>query len=405
MGRLEKSKDSQRFLQKIIDLLPIRIFWKDKDLRYMGCNEIFAKDAGKNRSEDLIGKDDFQMGWKEQAKIYQNDDRAVIQSGKAKFNFEEPQTTPKGDKIWIKTSKMPLIDLDGNSIGILGVYEDITETKRMEKALASAQAQLLQSEKFAAIGQLAAGVAHEINNPIGFINNNLEMLAIYIDDYTKILGIYDDLILAIEQGDLKKSREVVGEIKSFSQYIDLKYMTDDLHKLFQQTQKGVERIQKVVTDLRTFAREDAGILNLIKIEEVLDSLLSIVYNELGAKVDLKKDYADTPLIKGSPQRLGQVFMNVLLNAAQAMDGKGTIEIKTYVKDKNVCVDIKDTGKGIKPEHLKKIFDPFFTTKPVGQGTGLGLSVSYEIIKKHGGQIRVRSQEGEGSTFTVSLPMP
>lgn len=98
-------------------------------------------------------------------------------------------------------------------------------------------------------------------------------------------------------------------------------------------------------------------------------------------------------------------MNVLLNAAQAMDGKGTIEIKTYVKDKNVCVDIKDTGKGIKPEHLKKIFDPFFTTKPVGQGTGLGLSVSYEIIKKHGGQIGVRSQEGEGSTFTVSLPMP
>jgi len=401
----EKSKNSRKFLQKIIDLLPVRIFWKDKDLRYMGCNEILAKDAGKNRPEDLIGKDDFQMGWKEQAKIYQDDDRIVIKSGKAKLNFEEPQTTPQGDEIWIKTSKMPLTDLDGNLIGILGVYEDITERKRAEKDLGLTQAQLVQSEKLASIGQLAAGVAHEVNNPIGFISNNLEMLAVYIDDYTKILMMYDELMTTIQQGDVEKSKTVVEEIKTFSKDINLEYIINDLRKLFEQTQKGIERVQKIVKDLRTFAREDVNATDLIKVEEVIDSVLSIVYNEIKYKADLKKNYTDTPMIKGNPQGLGQVFINLLVNAVQAIDDKGVVEIKTYVQDRNVCVDIRDTGKGIKSEHLRRIFDPFFTTKPVGQGTGLGLSVSYEIVKKHGGEIKAQSKEGEGATFTVLLPIP
>ncbi|MFA6216793.1 MAG: PAS domain-containing protein [Candidatus Omnitrophota bacterium] len=133
--REEESKNSQRLLQRIIDLLPIRVFWKDKNLKYIGCNEIFAKDAGKNSAEDLIGKDDYQMGWHEQAKIYQADDQAVIKSGKAKLNFEEPQTTPEGGKIWLKTSKVPLIDSKGNEIGILGTYEDITKRKQEESEL------------------------------------------------------------------------------------------------------------------------------------------------------------------------------------------------------------------------------------------------------------------------------
>jgi signal transduction histidine kinase len=277
--------------------------------------------------------------------------------------------------------------------------------KQAQKDLDFTQAQLLESEKLASIGQLAAGVAHEINNPIGFISNNLEMLATYIDDYNKILGMYDVLMTAVQQGDLKKARSEAEDIKSFSKDIDLNYITNDLSKLFDQTQKGVERVEKIVKDLRIFAREDINAMSLFKVEEVIDSVLSIVYNELTFKADLKKTYAQTPIIKGSPQRLGQVFINLLVNAADSIDKKGMVEIKTYVKDKNVCVDIKDTGKGIKKEYLNKIFDPFFTTKPVGQGTGLGLSVAYEIVKKYGGRIKVQSKEGEGSTFTVFLPIP
>jgi len=278
------------------------------------------------------------------------------------------------------------------------------ELKEAYDNLKSTQEQLAQSEKMASIGQLAAGVAHEINNPIGFISNNIEMLASYIDDYMKILKMYDDLMAAVQQGDFEKARSEADEIKSFSSDIDLEYILDDLKKLFDQTQKGIERVQKIVKDLRTFAREGVDTLSVIKVEEVIDSVLSIVHGELRYKVDLKKSYANTPFIKGSPQRLGQVFINLLVNAAQAIDQKGVVEIRTYVEDKHVCVDIRDTGRGIKSENLKKIFDPFFTTKPVGQGTGLGLSVSYEIIKRHGGDIRVQSQEGQGSTFTVSLPI-
>jgi len=131
----QENKDSRALLQRIIDLLPIRIFWKDKDLRYLGCNAIFAKDAGKDRPEDLIGKDDFQMGWKDQAEIYRADDQEVMKSGKAKLNFDEPQTTPKGDKIWLRTSKVHLIDSQGNEVGVLGTYEDITEYKQSAEKL------------------------------------------------------------------------------------------------------------------------------------------------------------------------------------------------------------------------------------------------------------------------------
>jgi len=301
-------------------------------------------------------------------------------------------------------------DLQGTTTSIANLNKEVLERKLVEKALTKAyeeikdtQMQLLQTEKLASIGQLAAGVAHEINNPIGFISNNMEMLAVYIDDYTKILKMYDELMAAVERGDFEKSKSEVQEIRSFGKNINLDYIINDLKKLFFQTQKGIERVQKIVKDLRTFAHEGVDTMTSIKVEEVIDSVLSIVYNELKYKADLKKNYADTPFIKGSPQRLGQVFINLLVNASQAIDGKGTVEIKTYVQDQNVCIDIRDTGKGIQEEHLKKIFDPFFTTKPVGQGTGLGLSVSYEIIKKHGGQIKVQSKLGEGSTFTVVLP--
>ena len=157
-------------------------------------------------------------------------------------------------------------------------------------------------------------------------------------------------------------------------------------------------------DLRTFAREGSDMMDLMQVEEIIDSGLSIVYNELKYKAELKKNYGATPLVYCNPQRLGQVLINLLVNAAQAIEKKGTIEIRTYTQDRHVCIDITDTGKGIEPENLKKVFDPFFTTKSVGQGTGLGLSVSYEIVKKHGGDIKVRSEVGKGTTFTVMLPI-
>jgi len=302
---------------------------------------------------------------------------------------------------------------------------DITERKKAHEALAerekalrqtfaelnsaheeikSTQNQLVQSEKLASIGHLAAGVAHEINNPVGFINNNMEILEQYIADYAKVLKMTDQLRESVIQGNLAEAKTLAEEITKTKKEINLDYIVSDTPKLLEHNRKGIERVQKIVMDLRRFAREDKNVTQRVKIEDVIEGVLSIVHSEIKYKARLEKDYGDTPLIECNSQRLGQVFINLIINALHAIEGTGTIAIKTYRQGEFVCVDVSDTGKGIEEENLSKIFDPFFTTKPTGQGTGLGLSVSYEIVKKHGGDIKVRSLPGAGTTFTVMLPL-
>lgn len=298
-----------------------------------------------------------------------------------------------------------------NEKKIVCIIKDITERKRAEDELKNAymeiktaQAKLVQSEKMASIGQLAAGVAHEINNPIGFISNNMEMLQQYVGEYTSLLRMVESLQNSIVEKDMEKARNIVQEMVKFEKEIDLDYTINDVENLLEHTQRGIERVQKIVMDLKTFAREDNDNMDLIKIEEVIDNILNIVRSELKYKAEIKKDYGSTPFIKCNTQKLGQVFINLFVNASHAIQAKGMIEIRTYVQDNFVCVDVSDTGVGIPPENIKKIFDPFFTTKPIGQGTGLGLSISYEIIKKQGGEIHVHSKVGEGTTFTIMIPV-
>ena len=299
----------------------------------------------------------------------------------------------------LKKSKEELIASDMELRKILPKMEEAFEE------LEQTQRQLLQSEKMASIGQLAAGVAHEINNPIGFISNNMEILRGYIQHYTQILRVIEQVKMNVDDGDWAKAKSTIDELRKLEKEVNLDYIMNDVSILMEHSKRGLERVEKIVLDLKTFAREDkTENMELIKIEEVIDSILSIVQSEIKYKAELIKEYGKTSLVKGSAQRLGQVLINLLLNASQALKQMGKITIKTYEQDKYVCIDIIDTGQGIPEENLKKIFDPFFTTKPVGQGTGLGLSVSYEIIKKHGGDIQVRSKVGEGSTFTVRLPL-
>lgn len=279
------------------------------------------------------------------------------------------------------------------------------ELKGALEELKNTHAQLLQAEKLISIGRLAAGVAHEINNPVGFISNNMEVLQEYVSHYVRILNVLEELIKSIENDDLNTAAAIIAEFDKLKIEIHLDFMSKDIGKLLDQSMAGLERIRKIVMDLRTFAREDhVETIELIKVEQVMESILSIVQSEIKYKAELIKDYRDTPSIRGNAQRLGQVFINLLVNAAHSIVDKGQITIRTYVKDQCVCVDIQDNGRGISPENVTKIFDPFFTTKPVGQGTGLGLSVSYEIIKKHNGDLKVHSILGQGSTFTVMLPV-
>ncbi|MBF0504309.1 MAG: hypothetical protein HQL14_04305 [Candidatus Omnitrophica bacterium] len=271
------------------------------------------------------------------------------------------------------------------------------------ESLMTVQTQLLQAEKFSAIGQLAAGIAHEINNPIGFINSNLQTLQQYVTHYTLLLGMLIKLEKALKGQDQKRAYEAASLCEKTIEKINFPFIDRDVGNLLKESREGIEKIGKIVADLRTFASPDRGMMDSVNIEALMESMLNIVYNEIKYKVKLKKDYGHVPTIVCNPQKIGQVFVNLLINAAQAIKDQGMITIKTYTKDEYVCMDLIDTGCGIALENMTKVFDPFFTTKAPGTGVGLGLSISYDIIRKHGGTMSFHSKEGQGTTFTVMLP--
>lgn len=272
------------------------------------------------------------------------------------------------------------------------------------KDLTTAQDQLFQSEKLASIGHLAAGIAHEINNPIGFISSNLEMLDKYVNSYVSLFGVYDNLKTIIKQNNMEVLANSIEKIESLEKETEIEFINTDIENLLRESKLGIDRIKKIVSDLKNFSRKDADIFEIADLNDILEGVLTIVYNEIKYKAELIKDYGKIPRIQCHSQRLGQVFINILINAAQSIEGKGFIKIKTYNQDKFNYVEIEDSGVGIKNDNIKKVFDPFFTTKPVGQGTGLGLSISYDIIKKLGGDIKIESEVGRGTKFIIILPI-
>ena len=272
------------------------------------------------------------------------------------------------------------------------------------RVLQNVQSQLLQSEKFSAIGQLAAGIAHEINNPIGYINSNLQTLEKYVVHYTHLLGVLNKLEKALKDKNQDRVSLVIASWEKFRDETNFSFIENDIGDLIKESREGTENMRKIVADLCVFASPDKGQAISVNLETLMESVVNIVWNEIKYKAQLRKDYNNVPPIICNPQKIGQVFVNLLTNAAHAIKGKGFITIKTYAKDEYVCVDITDTGCGIPPENVSKIFDPFFTTEPVGRGVGLGLSISYDIIRRHGGNITFFSKVDEGTTFTVMLPV-
>ena len=271
------------------------------------------------------------------------------------------------------------------------------------------EAQLLQSEKMASIGRLAAGVAHEINNPTGFVSSNLKTLSDYIEDIMGLFKEYRKLI-----SNLKKNSDICGSLSEISEQlkrivdleneVDLEFVLKDIFDLIDESKEGTERIKKIVQDLKDFAHPGQDKPKFADINQNIDSTVNVVWNELKYKADVIKDYGDLPRVQCYPQLLNQVFMNLLINAVQSIEKRGEINIKTRADNGYVEIKISDTGSGIPKENLNRIFDPFFTTKDVGKGTGLGLNVAYNIIKKHHGKIDVNSGVGKGTTFTIKIPV-
>jgi two-component system, NtrC family, sensor kinase len=271
------------------------------------------------------------------------------------------------------------------------------ELKQLNEKLESAHTQLLQSEKMASIGQLAAGVAHEINNPVGFVNSNLGTLNKYITSMFKVIDAYDGASSAIDAAKLT-------QVSQAKQEVDYSYLKEDIPSLMKESQEGLARVKRIVQDLKDFSHVDESNWQHANLEQGMDSTLNVVANEIKYKAKVVKEYAGIPDVECMPSQINQVFMNMLVNAAQAIEKDGTITVRSGTGGDEVWVEVEDTGKGISPEHLNRIFDPFFTTKPVGKGTGLGLSLSYGIVQKHNGRIEVKSVVGKGSTFRVWLPV-
>jgi PAS domain S-box-containing protein len=272
------------------------------------------------------------------------------------------------------------------------------ELKAAYDELKSTHSLMLQREKMASIGQLAAGVAHEINNPMSFIKSNIGSLGTYVKKIMDFVQAQSEAMTAL---GLPEVEEQLGELRK---KIKLDFILGDINQLIEESLDGTERVKKIVHNLKSFSRVDEAEYKAADINECMESTLNIVCNELKYKSEVYKEYGELPLTKCYPQQLNQVFMNILINASEAIDDQGEIRIKTWNGNGYVNVSISDTGEGIPEDRLNRIFEPFFTTKPVGKGTGLGLSITYDIIKKHNGELHVESELGKGTIFSIKIPV-
>ena len=277
------------------------------------------------------------------------------------------------------------------------VKERTRELTEANQGLKAAQEQLMQSDKMAAIGQLAAGVAHEINNPVGFVSSNLSTLTQYLDDVFRVVSAYESI-------DASLAAEQQASLQAIKKEIDLGYLKSDISELLRESRDGLARIIRIVQDMKNFSHIGENKWELVNIHDGIETTLNIVHNEIKYKAKIVRDFDETGLVQCMPSQINQVLMNLMVNASHAMEADGTLTIKTRQEANKLKISISDTGCGMPPEVVKKIFNPFFTTKPVGKGTGLGLSLSYTIIAKHHGSIDVESQPGKGTTFVVTLPM-
>jgi signal transduction histidine kinase len=268
----------------------------------------------------------------------------------------------------------------------------LSSQEQLNVRLEQANRQLLQSEKLAAIGQLAAGVAHEINNPVGYVYSNLQSLGTYLEDLFRLT-------------DAVESAASLDDLKAIKTNIDYTFLKNDLQDLLAESREGIERVKTIISAMKDFSHIDDEEFKLADLHRGIETTLNVVNNELKYKANVTREFGDLPEVECISSQINQVVMNLLVNAAHAIEDFGEIVIRTRHEDGLAIIEVEDSGKGIAEENRYRIFEPFFTTKPVGKGTGLGLSLSFNIIQKHNGSITAEpALSGKGTCFRVSLPL-
>jgi two-component system, cell cycle sensor histidine kinase and response regulator CckA len=347
-------RESEERLKSVIDNIPQAIFWKNRQLVYLGCNRQFAEDGGLSSPDEIVGKTALDMPWANHAAFYHSDDMVVIESDQPKLNIEEPLTRADGTQRWLRTNKLPMHDAEGRVTGVITTYEDITERKKMEQYV-------LHTERLAAMGRLAAALAHEINNPLHAIGNGLELV----------------LDFSLEAGEQR-------------QYLEAAL-------------REIERLQALARRVLEFARPPQLARQPTDVGDVIRHALTLCSKQLQhSRIEVALNLpTGLPEVFASRDHLTQVFLNLIINAIEAMPQGGTLCISADRFEDRLELSFGDTGTGIPPELLAMVFEPFYTTKQ--DGTGLGLAVSHNIIQEHGGNITAKNTP-EGAMFILTLPI-
>lgn len=425
------SGDALHLLDVIVERMEVGIFAVDAEMRVVLWNRFMAIHSGR-RSEDVIGKNLFESfpelpekwldkkiknvfilknyaftSWEQRPYLFRFNHNRPITGGVEAMQQNCTFLPVKNAQDEVEHVCITLFDFTDTAIfqqqlnrAIEELGKEKAEQQQLIKKLEEAQNQLLQSEKLASIGQLAAGVAHEINNPIGFVNSNIGALDNYVKSLLQMIDAYGDA--ASKLPSMPPEFDAIAKLKK---ELDFDYLKEDIVDLVRESKDGLGRVKKIVQDLKDFSHVDSvPEWECADLHRCIDSTLNVIWNEVKYKAEVEKQYGTIPEVECLPSQLNQVFLNLMVNAAHAIPERGKITISSGVEDEWVWIAVADTGSGIAPDNLKRIFDPFFTTKPVGKGTGLGLSVSYNIISKHGGRIEVGSELGKGTTFRVYLPV-
>jgi two-component system cell cycle sensor histidine kinase/response regulator CckA len=370
--------ETRRMLRTVLDTIPVRVFWKDRDSRFLGCNKLFAADAGLSGSEAIVGKLDSDLGWHEQSALYQADDLAVMTSGQPKLGYEEPQTTPDGGRIWLRTSKIPLRSLAGEIVGVLGTYEDITKSKQAEEEQRRLEAEIQYAQKLESLGILAGGIAHDFNNLL-----------------VAVLGHADLALTSVSP--------------AISAYRHL-----------EEIQTAARRARELTNQMLAYSGKGRFVVRRLRINDVITEMGQLLQASIPKKVQLRYELTDPSSVDVDVAQVRQVVMNLVTNAAEAIgDACGAITLATrsqhvdeaYLRrtgvnealpeGEYVVIEVSDDGCGMDGATCDRVFEPFFTTK--FQGRGLGLAAVLGIVRGHGGAIVVYSEPAKGSSFKVLLP--
>ena len=416
------SGDKEFEFYDILDSIPVPIFIKDSTGIFTNCNKAYEKFMGLN-SNEIIGKSVYDIAPKYLADKYHAKDQEILTQGN--MQVYEGTVTTKGMDHYVLFNKSVYRSSVGEIQGLVGVINDITEQKKAEQTLEKrnteiktalanlkqTQMQLVQQEKLAGIGQLAAGVAHEINNPLGFVLSNFDSLKKYLVKITDVFHKYSELKNRVLESDTQVLKELAQQLVVFEKQKKIAYIFEDLEPIIQESDDGLKRLGDIVKALKLFSRVDKNSeFECYDLNVGIKNTLIIGRNEIKYVAEMELELGEIPEIQASAGQINQVLLNIIINAAHGIKEKqmgklGMIRITSRHDDQFVYCSIQDNGIGMTAETIKNIFTAFFTTKPSGQGTGLGLSISYDIVvNKHRGDISVSSEKGIGTTFTIKLPI-